>query len=309
MDIKVAVIIPTFNRKACLKECLEAVSSQSLVPSRIFVVDNHSSDGTPDFLHSLGYDSSVNSVPVDYRYLDINGGGAMGFSLGMEKAYISGDYDAFWMLDDDGLPSEKCLEYLCKYINEYNYVSPIVMNCDYRDQLVSPFCGSLDRKVLKEHYHSDCLLKGYCNPFNGGLFSRKLVSFVGFPKKELFIYGDEMNYHQRCIDNGFIPYGVYSAIHYHPGITSKGWQNFKCVRFRPVEWNMYCICRNIAYNNKIRFRIAPLRTVRIAIGHVLYHTYFFLFVNMSLKWLCFFYEAYFCGLFEIWGGQYKYIKK
>ena len=47
-DIKVAVAIPTFNRKELLVKCLEAVAGQTLKPAKIFVVDNHSSDGTPE---------------------------------------------------------------------------------------------------------------------------------------------------------------------------------------------------------------------------------------------------------------------
>ena len=133
--LRIAVAIPTFNRKELLVKCLEAVAGQTLKPAKIFVIDNHSSDGTPDHLHALGYDKEVLGVPVSYNYLDINGGGAMGFSLGMQLAYEEGGYDAFWMLDDDGLPQPDCLERLSDHVEEYGYVTPILMDIDHPDRL------------------------------------------------------------------------------------------------------------------------------------------------------------------------------
>lgn len=39
--IRIAVVIPTFNRKELLIQCLEAVSNQTLKPQKIFVMDNN----------------------------------------------------------------------------------------------------------------------------------------------------------------------------------------------------------------------------------------------------------------------------
>ena len=58
--MKIAVVIPTYNRKEVLVKCLEAVAGQTLRPECIYVVDNHSTDGTPDLLRSLNYDKEIN---------------------------------------------------------------------------------------------------------------------------------------------------------------------------------------------------------------------------------------------------------
>lgn len=50
--LKVSVVIPTFNRKELLKSCLRSVLDQELPPEEILVVDNGSTDGTPEMLES-----------------------------------------------------------------------------------------------------------------------------------------------------------------------------------------------------------------------------------------------------------------
>ena len=305
--LRIAVAIPTFNRKELLVKCLEAVAGQTLKPAKIFVIDNHSSDGTPDHLHALGYDKEVLDVPVSYNYLDINGGGAMGFSLGMQLAYEEGGYDAFWMLDDDGLPQPDCLERLSDHVEEYGYVTPILMDIDHPDRLNGACNGSHDPAVLQRAYGGGELLKGYCNPFNGGLFSHKAVEKVGFPKRELFIYGDEMNYDQRMTEAGFPSVGVFSARHCHPIMLDTDVHFLVLGHFKPVPWKMYCMSRNKVYNKKTR-RGNPLRKVAVLTFYYVISQTYLLFGQRSLTWMRLFHRAFFDGLHERWGGERDYMK-
>lgn len=315
--LQIAVAIPTFNRKELLVKCLEAVAGQTLKPAKIFVIDNHSSDGTPELLHNLGYDTEVNGVPVSYHYLDINGGGAMGFSLGMQLAYEEADpqrsdtpsnsYDAFWMLDDDGLPMPDCLEHLSDYVEQYGYVTPVLMDTDHPDQLNGSFRGSLDPTALQQAYGGGELLKGYINPFNGGLFSRKAVSQVGFPKRELFIYGDEMNYDQRMTEAGYPPVGIFSARHCHPVMLDTDVHFLVLGHFKPVPWKMYCMSRNKVYNKKTR-RGNMLRKVGVLTFYYVISQAYLLFGQRSLRWMRLFHEAFFDGLHERWGGEKRYMQ-
>lgn len=307
--IKIAVIIPTFNRKVLLERCLEAIADQTLKPCKIFIVDNHSNDGTPEYLSFKGYDKVIKGIPIDYNYLNINGGGAMGFCIGMQTAYKENKYDAFWMLDDDGLPDANCLEYLSKYVEKYGYVSPILMNINNPNELNVSINGSYNPLDLKKAYGGGSLIKGYCNPFNGGLYSKHAVEIVGFPKKELFIYGDEQNYHQRMKEAGFEPYGVFEARHNHPILDIKGVTLFaNVVNFKPIEWRTYCICRNAVYNKKVRKEFLALKLIRILYYYLVY-TFFFIIKMPSFKWLKLFNIAFFDGLKEKWNRQYKYLKK
>lgn len=310
-DFRIAAIIPTFNRKSLLIECLLAISRQTFKPTTVYICDNKSTDGTKEYLVDNGFfNKIVNGINFKYLEMPVNGGGAMGFSIGMETAYKEGIYNAFWMMDDDGLPKEDCLEHLVAWLNKKDYISPIVYSREDHTKLAGPIKGVDDPEILTAIYGSGPLYYGYCNPFNGSLFSKKLVDIVGFPKKELFIYGDEMNYHQRCKMAGFNPAAVCSAIHYHPPFKSVGLETFMgVVAFRPNKLTTYCNWRNSAYNKKILFKKRPVLSAMKLVYNYIIYTFFFLFIHPSLKWLRHYNKAFFDGLFERWGKQYLYIDK
>jgi glycosyltransferase involved in cell wall biosynthesis len=52
--LKVSVVIPCFNEEAVLEQCLVALSSQSIKPFEIIVVDNNCTDKTTDIARSYG---------------------------------------------------------------------------------------------------------------------------------------------------------------------------------------------------------------------------------------------------------------
>lgn len=51
--MKFAVTIVTYNRLELLKECIQQVLSQTVPFSYICIVDNHSTDGTSEYLDQL----------------------------------------------------------------------------------------------------------------------------------------------------------------------------------------------------------------------------------------------------------------
>ncbi len=95
--MKLSVVIPTFNKVALLKQTLEALSLQDVSPDcswEIVVVNDGSSDGTGDFLHSLAVAGGVDLVVVDPPG---NVGRARARNLGARSA--AGTWILF--LDDD----------------------------------------------------------------------------------------------------------------------------------------------------------------------------------------------------------------
>ena len=55
------VVVVTYNRLPLLKECLESLLGQRENLSGIFVIDNHSTDGTTEYLAKI--DDSLVAVP------------------------------------------------------------------------------------------------------------------------------------------------------------------------------------------------------------------------------------------------------
>lgn len=208
MDI--ACIIVTYNRKNLLLNCLDAINSQTIKPRKIFVIDNASSDGTDECIHK--YESGI---ALDYIRLDKNIGGAGGFYTGIKTAFEESRYNYYWVMDDDGQPDAKCLENLLKH-SEYDFIAPLVLDIENRDNVAFPYLKEKTLSEIQNQYGKDGLIHNYANPFNGVLFSHRLVAKIGYPKKEMFIWGDEAEYQCRATVNGFSPVTVIDAIHYHP---------------------------------------------------------------------------------------------
>ncbi len=94
---RVSVIIPTYNRKHWLGECLGAIAAQTLRPCEILVVDDGSVDGTVAAL--------APAFPqVRFLRLPRRGGPAAARNAGLDAA--TGDFLAFCDSDDLWLPNK-----------------------------------------------------------------------------------------------------------------------------------------------------------------------------------------------------------
>ena len=94
MSFEISVAIPAYNRADYLKETLESVLSQTFPPSEIFVVDDGSTDNTPDVIASYG--SRIRSLRIE------NSGAGIARKIAAEST--SGSWLAFCDSDDIWLP-------------------------------------------------------------------------------------------------------------------------------------------------------------------------------------------------------------
>ena len=96
MTKNVVAVVVTYNRRQLLETTLRGITSGTVQPAAVVIVDNASTDETADFLAS--YDGPV---PTDTIRLQQNLGGAGGFVVGMERAVLDHAADYVWIMDDD----------------------------------------------------------------------------------------------------------------------------------------------------------------------------------------------------------------
>jgi len=212
---KIAAVVVTYNRKQLLKECLDALLSQTRSLDSIILIDNASTDGTPEFLKENGY---LDNPKIDYVRLPENTGGAGGFYEGVKRGYEKG-YDWLWLMDDDGKPLKDTLELLLRAAKENNLK---IINCVVVSDLNEKTLSFGDKafknvKDLVKHpnFKNGIIINNIAGPFNGGLLNRKVIEIVGYPNKNYFIYGDEVDYFFRI--KKFFKTGTYiKAIFLHP---------------------------------------------------------------------------------------------
>lgn len=247
MDNKICVVVVTYNRKELLLRNIHATLSQT-VPVDILVFDNHSSDGTKDYLSEHG----ILDLPgIHYIYSTANLGGAGGFCEGMKKAYEMA-FDFVWLMDDDGYCYDtKTLENLLKSVpeNQNAFILNPAVICDDKQTLTFGFLDISTYSQLKERASGN-VYDGYINPFNGTLISRKCIEEIGFPMGQFFIYGDEHEYMLRAQKNKILLRTVVDSLYFHPVNRRieyrRVWKYDVPLKDEPV-WKTFCDTRNNIY--------------------------------------------------------------
>ncbi len=188
---RIAVILVTFNRKAMLIECLVGILQQSQPVTRIYLVDNASTDGTEDLLRSLGY---LDHPQIQYVGMTENTGGAGGFHEGLRLAQAEG-YDWYWLLDDDVEPEALCLEHQLGYRHLSECIHPLVVYGDGTAHEWEHIFDPITTYQAGLHNLSFRNGKDWCSMqvacFEGMLVSDAVLKKIGLPDKDFFVYGDD----------------------------------------------------------------------------------------------------------------------
>ena len=165
MKQRIGVVIVSFNRLDFLKIAICRVVAQTANVAEILIVDNNSTDGTREYLHSLD--------KVSKLFLDNNSGPAGGFHEGIKYFAGKASVDFLWLMDDDFFPFNSCLENLLKVTNEEIVVFPYVRQKDFSSKQQPGWWGVLvPMKIIRE---------------------------VGYPKKDLFFWSEDTEYLQARI--------------------------------------------------------------------------------------------------------------
>ncbi len=214
---KVCTVVVTYNRKNLLLECLDALLKQTRSTDAICLIDNASTDGTPELLKENKYidklpdykltrpieescficlkGSTHKTIPFYYVRMPENTGGAGGFYEGIKRAYEKG-YDWLWLMDDDVEPLPDGLKNLLSYSRLSKCIQP--SRC-LPDGKRFPWGNIITKAGKLIPINNNLFLdKSYIEVSTGcfeGMFIHKdIIAKIGFPMKELFMVGDDTLY-------------------------------------------------------------------------------------------------------------------
>jgi rhamnopyranosyl-N-acetylglucosaminyl-diphospho-decaprenol beta-1,3/1,4-galactofuranosyltransferase len=211
----VAVVVVTYNRADLLVRMLEGLAALERQPDAVIVVDNASSDHTPQV-----HDAATNAGLVVSR-TDENLGGAGGFRLGVATAYDRG-FDRIWLMDDDVIPAPDCLTVLlaqdeaCLMAVREDTSGRLVEKAATRFDLTNPLrirpktamvetdFGSRDRMPERVEIENVA--------FEGFLVRREVVAAVGLPDASYFIFYDDVDFAVRARRAGYRIWAVRDAV-------------------------------------------------------------------------------------------------
>ena len=252
MGSRIVAVVVTWNRSALLERILRAIESSETLPDAVVVVDNASTDDTPRLLSRLGAELRT---PLHVVTLERNTGGAGGFKAGLATA-LDLDADLFWLMDDDGRPTPGCLSALLPYVGRYDFVGPAVVAEGDGHRLCFPIRLPGTAKVVHdlaevERAAVDGVLEDVVIPFNGVLLTRDLVTRIGLPREEFFIWGDDVEYLWRAREAGARVATVLPSVFEHPATDDLGTPMMfgrTTYNHSPSELKHYCMVRNNATN-------------------------------------------------------------
>jgi rhamnopyranosyl-N-acetylglucosaminyl-diphospho-decaprenol beta-1,3/1,4-galactofuranosyltransferase len=212
--MRICAVVVTYNRPELLIRCVTAILNQTLKPAATIVVDNCSHVPAAEVLRCYAKELQI------FRFGQ-NTGGAGGFHFGMAEAFRQG-FDAVWLMDDDGVPSNSCLINLVGVASKTKteVSNPLVVDESSPEKLV--FGLSISGNVVSstewavESANSDGIIEGTINPWNGTLVFRQAYSVLGDIKFECFIWGEEEEYFERARASKIRVGTITSAVFYHP---------------------------------------------------------------------------------------------
>lgn len=202
-----AVVLVTYNRLTLLKECLEHVEGQTVLPKKIIVVNNASTDGTAEYLerYKEKIEKSGKSIGVRIITCAQNIGGAGGFEKGLQ-ASAKEDVACVLLIDDDAILEktymEKIMEARKQYPGYLAFAGAVMtdgkIDTCHRKNIVRP--GLLQKNCPEGCYTGEkekqlfsCDAASFC----GMVVDSGLIGKVGFPCGGYFIWYDDTEYSMR----------------------------------------------------------------------------------------------------------------
>jgi rhamnopyranosyl-N-acetylglucosaminyl-diphospho-decaprenol beta-1,3/1,4-galactofuranosyltransferase len=281
----VCAVVVTYNRRELLAECLDALFAQTRAVDEVVLIDNASTDGTPDLLEERGY---LSRPEVRYLRLERNAGSSGGFAAGFEAARSS-SADWVWAMDDDAEPAPDCLRRMlesppaadpatvcvCPKVVYPDGSLNDVMRADFRRRL---------RPLPESRYREGEYPPVGVTSFVGPLYRMDAVRSLDPPKAEFFVWGDDVEYSLRLRRRGeirLVPESV--MVHKprsqsHANRRSRLWNALLPVRMYPTPlegfWQNLCGLRNYLWTKRHYEGQSALSaagtTLQFVVKHLLY---------------------------------------
>lgn len=217
MNKRTAAIVVTYNRKALLRENIEALLAQTCKDKLdIIIINNASTDGTEEYISDY-----IDNKSVIHINTGANLGGAGGFQYGIRYAAENG-YDFVWVMDDDCMPTPNALEVFLKwdirFKGNYGFLSSKVL---WKDNSLCTM--NIQRETMTKnvsdfsHEAVEVVMASFVSLF----IPVKVIKEVGLPIKEFFIWTDDWEYTRR-ISKKYKCYLITSSVVIHKSASNIG---------------------------------------------------------------------------------------
>ena len=193
---RVVAVVVSYNRRELLGEALAALAAQTRHPDVVVVVDNASTDGSPDVV-------ATEHPDVDLVRLTMNSGGAGGFAVGIERAVEHHAADYAWIMDDDTIPAPDALAQLLAVAAVEPGLSVLASRALWTDGAEHPM-NTPKRRMRASRASIERASRHGATPVRSASFvscfiAADAVRESGLPVAEYFIWNDDFEYTSRLL--------------------------------------------------------------------------------------------------------------
>jgi rhamnopyranosyl-N-acetylglucosaminyl-diphospho-decaprenol beta-1,3/1,4-galactofuranosyltransferase len=201
--MKIACIVPTFNRRKLFTHAVESVLAQTRLPDDFLILDNNCTDGTAEDLDALARTHEASKLPRLHVFHEPKN---LGASYGMNylfKRALDLNPDWIWVMDDDAIADKSALQALldspeARDPNVYILESTIVdgegvwspPNRPATFEAAAFGFHGLPENALDAGTAVQVNTGGYC----GLLIRKEAFLEFGFPRAEFYLWYDDVEF-------------------------------------------------------------------------------------------------------------------
>ncbi|WP_299051108.1 glycosyltransferase [uncultured Nocardioides sp.] len=266
----VAVAVVTYDRADLLRGMLDGLAALDPAPDAVIVVDNASTDHTPEVLAA----HDLPGLQVDRA--ETNLGGAGGFRRAVKAAYEQG-FDRIWLMDDDVVPAPDCLGVLLSYDED----CLMAVREDRAGALVEKAALTFDLRHARAIKPKTAMVETTYGTrgampatvelenvaFEGFMVRRSVVAEIGLPDASFFIFYDDCDYAIRARRAGRRILAVRDAVlvrqlDFDQQHDLAGWKGYYMYR------NLFAVHLRYGENARVRAKPWLITAVVVALSPV-----------------------------------------
>lgn len=216
---QVGIVVCNYNKKDDVLACIQSILESKFRDYDIYVVDNASTDGSPEAIRKT-YGEQV-TLLVNQENL----GGSGGFNTGLRVAFEKG-YPYLMCIDNDALLDENAIGNLFAFLQEHEETGIAAAKIYHKE--APDYVQQFGQKIDFEHF---CTEVPYFNAYEDGsmpefvytdavaacalMIRRSVIETIGFMPEDNFLYWDDTEWCYLCGKAGWKVASVGSAMALH----------------------------------------------------------------------------------------------
>jgi len=218
--IQISIIIPNFNGKQFLKECLNSIKKQNFSHYEVIIVDNGSNDGSVEYLNE-NYD----------EFTLIQNQENLGFATAVNQGIKASNAEYVFLLNNDTELEVECVSKLLNCIdndeNIFGVSSKMIQNQDRNliddagdEYTILGYTKKVGNNRSKELYKNKREIFSACA--GAALYRRNIFDIIGYFDENFFAYMDDVDISYRARIYGFKCVYCPEAVVYHDVSATSG---------------------------------------------------------------------------------------